>query len=86
MLSLVFSYLGNSVVLDIMPIIYLLFAGAGLSVIHYFFGLMVSPTRWFWIAVLYVTLIIAMPTSIVFVAMVALFDIWLDLRRKLRKI
>jgi len=85
-LSLVFAYLGNSVVLDVMPILYLLFASAGLSVFHYFLGLMVSPTRWFWIAVLYVTLLFAMPTSMVFVAMVALLDIWLDLRRKLRKI
>ena len=85
-LSLVFAYIGNSAVLDMMPVVYLLFTGAGLSVIHYFFALMVSPTRWFWIAVLYVTLIIAMPTSMIVIAMVALLDIWLDLRRKLRKI
>lgn len=85
-LSLVFSYLGNSVVVDMLPILYLLFAGAGLSVVHYFFALMVSPMRWFWIAVLYVALLFAMPTSMVFIAMVALLDIWLDLRKKLRKI
>lgn len=85
-LSLVFSYMGNGVVLDMMPILYMLFAGAGLSVVHYFFALMVSPTRWFWIAVLYVTLLFAMPTSMVFISMVALLDIWLDLRKKLRKI
>jgi hypothetical protein len=85
-LSLALSWMGNSVVLDVMPILYMLFGGAGLSVIHYFIGLMVSPTRWFWIAVLYVVLIFAMPTSMVFVAMVALLDIWLDLRRKLRKV
>ena len=85
-LSLVFSYMGNSVVLDMMPILYMLFAGAGLSVIHYFLGLVVSPTRWFWIAVLYVTLLFAMPTSMIFISMVALLDIWLDLRRRLRKI
>ncbi|HTM64174.1 MAG TPA: hypothetical protein VL360_06690 [Gammaproteobacteria bacterium] len=85
-LSLVFSYMSNSVVLDMMPIIYLLFASAGLSVIHYFFGLMVSPSRWFWIAVLYVALLFAMPTSLVLVAMVALLDVWLDLRKRLRKI
>jgi hypothetical protein len=85
-LSLALSWMGNSVVLDVMPILYMLFGGAGLSVIHYFIGLMVSPTRWFWIALLYVALIFAMPTSMVFVAMVALLDIWLDLRRKLRKV
>ena len=85
-LSLVLSYMNNSVVLDMMPVVYMLFAGAGLSVIHYFIALMVSPTRWFWLAVVYVTLIFAMPTSMVFVAMVAALDVWLDLRRKLRKI
>lgn len=86
MLSLVFSYMGNGVVLDMMPILYMLFAGAGLSVIHYYFALMVSPTRLFWIAMLYVILLFALPTSMIFLAMVALLDIWLDLRRRLRKI
>lgn len=86
MLSLVFSYMGNSVVLDIMPILYILFAGAGLSVIHYFFALMVSPTRLFWISLLYVILLLALPTSMIILAMAALLDIWLDLRRRLRKI
>lgn len=85
-LSLVFFYLGNDVVWDMMPVIAILFTCAGLSVFHYFLGLMVSPTRWFWIALLYVTLIFMMPISMIFVAMVALLDIWLDLRRKLRKI
>ncbi len=85
--SLVLVYLNNNpAVVDMLPVLYLLFAGAGLSVIHYFFALMVSPMRWFWIAVFYVTLLFAMPISMVFVAMVALLDIWLDLRKKLRKI
>lgn len=85
-LCLVVSYLGNNIVImDMMPIVYMLFAGAGLSLIHYCFGLMVSPTRIFWIALLYVTLIFAMPTSLVFVAMMALFDIWLDLRSRVSK-
>jgi hypothetical protein len=33
--SLVLAYLGNKVVLDVMPIVYGLFAAAGLSLIHY---------------------------------------------------
>lgn len=86
LLSLVFSYLGNSVVLDMMPILCMLFAGAGLSVFHYFIGMIVSPTRWFWIALLYVLLIVAMPSSMFVVAMVGVLDIWLDLRKKLKKI
>ena len=31
LISMVFSYLGNSVVLDIMPVLYMLFCAAGLS-------------------------------------------------------
>jgi len=85
-LSLVLSYLGNSVVLDIMPVLYMLFGAAGLSLIHYMFGLIKSSTRWFWIWLLYVTLIFALPTSIIVVALLALFDIWLDVRKRLKKI
>jgi hypothetical protein len=83
--SLVLSYLGNSVVLDIMPVVYMLFGGAGLSLIHYVFGLIKSSTRWFWIWLMYVTLIFALPTSIVLVGLIALFDIWLDIRKRVKK-
>jgi len=86
MVGIILSYIGNnSVVLDIMPIAYLLFAGAGLSLIHFFFGKMVSPTRWFWISLLYVAIIFAMPLSVVIVAMMALFDVWFDLRKRFGK-
>lgn len=86
MLSLVFLWLGNSVVMDIMPILYLLFMTAGLSVLHYFLGIMVSPTRWFWLTLLYITLIYAVPASVVIMATIGLLDVWLDLRKRLRKI
>jgi hypothetical protein len=82
--SLVLSYLGNSVVLDIMPVVYVLFGVAGLSLIHFLFGLMKSTTKWFWISALYVTLIIAMPTSMVLLAMIAWLDVWLDIRKRFK--
>lgn len=86
-LSLVFSYFGNLVVLDIMPILYILFGAAGLSLIHYFFGMMGNaPSKWVWMTVLYLVIIIGMPTSIVFVSMLAWLDIWLDIRKRFRKI
>jgi hypothetical protein len=85
-LSLVFSYLGNSVVLDIMPILYLLFGAAGLSLLHYLFGLMRSPTAWFWLLLMYITLMLSLPTSLVLVSILAVADIWLDLRKRFRKI
>lgn len=84
--SLVFWYLGNSVVLDIMPILYLVFGAAGLSLIHYLFGLMKSPSTWFWILLLYISLIIALPVSAEFVALIALLDIWLDVRKRVKKV
>lgn len=84
-ISLVIWYLGNNVVVDIMPILYLLFGVSGLSVIHYMFGLLNTPTTWFWMMLLYVTLLIAMPASIMLLAVVALLDIWLDLRKRVKK-
>lgn len=75
----------SSVMLDALPIIYLLFVCAGLSVIHYFFGLMVSPTRIFWIALIYV-LLLYVPVFGKLVSLIGLLDIWLDLRRRLIKI
>jgi hypothetical protein len=86
MISLVLSYLGNSVIFDIMPILYLLFGAAGLSLIHYGFGLMHSPSVWFWLAILYVTLVFSMPVSLVMVGFLALLDIWLDLRKRFKRI
>lgn len=83
---LALSYLGNSVVLDIMPVLYMLFGVVGLSLVHYFFGLMTSQTVWFWLALFYVMVIFAMPTSMVLIAMLALIDIWLDARKRIRKI
>lgn len=84
-LSLVLANQGSSVMLDSMPVIYLLFVCAGLSVIHYFFSLMESKTRLFWIALMYV-LLLYVPVFGKLVSLVGLLDVWLDLRRRLRKI
>ncbi|MBV9576377.1 MAG: DUF2232 domain-containing protein [Gammaproteobacteria bacterium] len=83
--SLVLFYLGNSVVLDIMPILYTLFSVAGLSLIHYLFRSMPSPSTWFWLFLLYVALLISWPTSMVLVSTLALADIWLDIRKRIKK-
>lgn len=84
--SLVLSYLGNTVVLDIMPVFYLLMLVAGLSFIHYLFSLMNTTSKWFWLTVLYITLIFTLPVSVLVVAMIALLDIWWDGRKKIKKI
>lgn len=81
-LSLALFYLGNSVITDIMPVICLLFAAAGLSLIHYFFGLMRSPMVWFWLTFLYVSIIFAMPLSVWIVDILGLVDVWMDIRKR----
>lgn len=83
--SLLLTYLGNVTILDIMPVIYLLFCAAGLSLIHYYLGLMISPTKWFWLSLLYITLFIAMPISIMLVALIGLTDIWVDTRKRFNR-
>jgi hypothetical protein len=86
MASLVLSYLGNNVVLDIMPVIYLLFMAAGLSVLHYLFSLMDNPkSAWVWLSIAYVALVISLPIGAMIVAMLALFDIWVDTRKRFKK-
>lgn len=85
-ISMALSYLGNSVILDIMPILYVLFGVAGLSLIHYLFGLMNSSHGWFWLSVLYITLIFSLPVSMVVIAFMALLDIWLDVRKRFNKV
>lgn len=86
--SIVLYYFGNSVILDIMPILYMLFGAAGLSLVHYLFGLMHSPTVWFWLAVFYISLVLVIPTPInlIVISFVGLLDIWVDVRKRVRKI
>lgn len=88
--GLVLSYLGNSVALDVMPVAYMLFCAAGLSLAHYLLRQVSlgSPTGWLWIVVFYSTLILILgvPVSMLVLSILALFDIGLDLRKRLRKI
>lgn len=84
--SMLFSYLGNSVILDVMPIVYVLFSVAGLSLIHYLFKRSASRHAWFGLTVLYMVLIFTMPFSLIMVSMLALFDIWLNIRTRITKL
>lgn len=85
-LSMALSYWGNTVVMDIMPVLYILFAAAGLSVIHYLFSLVQTPTRLLWLSLVYIILILTLSSSLVFLAMLALLDIIFDIRNRFRKI
>ena len=86
LLALVLSYLGNSVVLDIMPVLYALFGAAGLSLAHYLFGLSQGKATWAWLAALYIAIVFSLPMSMILIAIFALFDIGLDIRKRIKKI
>lgn len=88
LVSLALAYYGNGnrVVLDIMPILYLLFSTAGLSLIHFVFGLMRSPVAWVWMLLIYTILVFTVPASIFFLAVLGLIDIWLDIRKRLQTV
>jgi hypothetical protein len=84
-LSLVLSYLDNRVVLDMMPVVYVLFCVAGLSLVHYSFAVTGSK-GWFLLALFYIVLVWSFPVSLFLMAMLALCDAWFDLRLKFGKV
>lgn len=86
LLALISSYWGNAVISDIMPVLYLLFASAGLSLVHYLFSLMQSQTKFFWLLLIYFMLILASSTVVVLLAGLAFFDIWLDIRHRIKAV
>ncbi|MDR3491715.1 MAG: hypothetical protein P4M12_06680 [Gammaproteobacteria bacterium] len=81
-LGLVYSYWNNDVIVDIMPILYLVFGLAGFSLLHAMIG--TRKTGWIWIALMYGALIIV-PIIAVMIAMLALIDTWVDFRSRLTK-
>lgn len=85
-LSIGLAYFRNSVILDIMPILYLLFGAAGLSLVHSLLRMVQSPTVWFWLVIFYVALIFSIPISVVCVAILGLLDVWLDVRKRIKKV
>lgn len=81
------SYFGNAVVLDVIIIPYLLFAGAGLSLVHYYINMRRRANAWLWLSLIYliliVSLLLASPIILLWLAMMALLDVWLDLRKRI---
>lgn len=85
--SFVLLYYGNAVIMDIMPVMVLLFAIAGLSLMHYFFSLMPrTPSKWFWILLTYTVILYSLQISVLLLSIFALFDVWLDLRKRFIKV
>jgi len=84
LLAMIFSYWGNPLIFDIIPILYLLFLGFGLSLIHYLFGLIQKPTRIFCLLVFYTVFLYTSQFSILVIALLAFMDIWLNFRRRVQ--
>lgn len=82
-LALVLSFFGNTAALDMMPVICVTFAAAGFSLFHSIMG----PTKagWVWLALMYLVTIWMLPISIVFIAVVALFDTLFNIRKRWNK-
>ncbi len=80
--GLVCSYWGNDLIVDIMPILYLVFGLAGFSLLHAVIS--TRKTGWIWIAVMYGMLILT-PVIVVLIAMLALIDTLVDFRSRLTK-
>ncbi len=73
------AYLGSDLCLDFMPVLIGAFCASGLSLIH---RLVVSnKAGWFWLSVVYFSIMFVVPLGIVLVAIVGLFDSLLDARR-----
>jgi len=79
------SYWGNIVVLDIMPVLYALFAVAGLSLLHALFY-QGKRQGWFVMILLYLGLIWLFPLSVILISAVAFLDSWFDFRKRLRNV
>lgn len=82
-LGLIFSYFGNNLSLDSMPILYVIFCAAGLSVLHSVVAF--TNMAWLLLAFIYVGLILFPQLSIMVVAFIGLLDTWLDFRKRLVK-
>jgi len=110
-LSLGCYYLENRVVLDILPVLCLLFSAAGLSAIHYVCGTMEPRKGRFWLSILYVALtyslimmamlplfstlgwvlpvilaVLILSTCLFTFVMLGLFDVWFDVRKRVKKV
>ncbi len=85
-IAVLLSYLGNMVTSDIMPILYVLFAAAGLSVVHYLVSTWQASNTWLWLLVFYVVVFFTLPISLKILSIIALIDTWADLRQRLKKV
>ncbi len=80
--GLIVSYQNNKMILDVMPVLYVAFCIAGLSLIHSLIGL--AELNWLWLILVYVGVVWLFPLSVVILSMVGLLDLGLDIRHRMR--
>jgi hypothetical protein len=78
---LLLSYFKNSLALDMMPLLYVIFALVGLSFLHY--AVSFTKVSWLWITLVYMGIIGLFPFSLMVVAVIGLFDIGLNFRNRI---
>lgn len=79
--AFVLAWLGSSTVMDMMPLLFAAFGAAGLSFMHYYLATVKNTLAW--LVILYLLLIWIFPLSVMLLAVIALFDVWMDLRNRL---
>jgi hypothetical protein len=75
-----FSYMNYAIAVDIMPILYIMFSLAGLSLMHYILG--PRKNSWLWLLMAYVLIIMSIQKSVMLISIVAFLDIWLNFRSR----
>jgi len=74
---------GNTVAFDCMPVLYVTFFAAGLSLLHS--GIAMLRASWIWLLLMYAGIIWLFPMSIVGIAFIALIDTGIDIRKQLNR-
>ncbi len=80
---LVLSYLGNASALDSLPVLFLAFFAAGLSVLHYYVASIKSS--WVVLMLAYAVIVAVFPASIGIVSLIALVDTIVNFRVRFKR-
>ena len=80
-LLLVLDLMGVAIAIDLLPVMILLFALAGLSLMHAVCARMRKP--WVMLILVYVGICFTLPWSLIGIAIPGLLDVWVDFRARL---
>lgn len=81
LVGFVLTWFGSEIIMDMMPVFCAVFGAAGLSFLHCYLSTVKNTLAW--LIILYLLIIWLFPMSVVLLSFVALFDVWIDLRKRL---